>query len=389
MAMKDSNDTTRGRVDGLLRQWGAAEASSLAEAELSAPQAAGPVAAPQPGRSRAGVFLRWVPAGLAASLLLAAGVLFMESRNADKYSAAPVIQDDFAPRIPQTRPAGDAAVKLAEARAEIAEARRQAAETRTELAQLLAQKQTDDRKIRELVGKLKASDDELKAKEDKLASERADWKVMEAKLSSLISKAEQSAGQARDRLDAVRKQLADARAAGADRPAADPAEVRKLKARLAVAVEEIKRQRIAFDSANADRDEAKHALAAVKTARSARLDQVRRVYLAAAAPNKTGLAALQEAMKNRRLLARCAALQRKVRTDADKKLLGRTEVVLTRLGLLDLSNSSAVSKFAVQLDRSGLIASLDAARGPMVADAGAGDWLFEAKLILTGVQRVT
>ncbi|MDP6045039.1 MAG: hypothetical protein QGG25_05500, partial [Phycisphaerae bacterium] len=118
------------------------------------------------------------------------------------------------------------------------------------------------------------------------------------------------------------------------------------------------------------------------------LDQVRRVYLAAAAPDKTGLAALQEAIKSRGLLRRCVALQRKARTDDEKKLLGRAEIVLTRLGLLEISNSIAVNAYITQLDRSNLVASLDKAMGATATDAAGQDWLFETKLILTGVQRV-
>ena len=210
---------------------------------------------------------------------------------------------------------------------------------------------------------------------------------METKLTSLIGKAEQSAKDARDELQKAQKDLATAQAAASKTPK-DSEELKRLKTRLTVAVSELKRQHDTFRDANIERDKARQALAAFKSKNNASLDQVRRVYLAAAAPGKTGLAALQEAMKRRGLLRQCVVLQRRARTVADKKLFARAEVVLTRLGLLDLSDPSSVSAYIKQLAKSDLIASLDTALGPMAADAGSQDWLFETKLILTGVQRV-
>ncbi|MDP6636539.1 MAG: hypothetical protein QGG42_16700 [Phycisphaerae bacterium] len=380
--MDDKNDTTRSRVDGLLQQWGAAEAAKQAAEELSAPVA--PKAAPSPGRSRAGVLLRWAPVGIAASLLLASGVLFMSSRHGSEYSVEPRATrapggEHIAKSVPETQPV-DLSVELAAARAEAIEARSQAAEARTAIAKVLEQKQADDLRIKELRA-------QITRQSRKVVGDRTEWKVMETKLTSLISKAEQSTKDARGELQKVQKELADAKAAGIKTPA-DNEELKSLKTRLAVAVSELKRQQDTFRTANAERDKAKQALAALKANHQASLDQIRRVYLAASAPGKTGLAALQEAIKRRGLLKRCVALQRKARTAADKKLLARTEVVLTRLGLLDLSDSSAVRSYVTRLNKSDLLASLDASLGPMSADADTQDWLFETNLILTGVQRV-
>ena len=374
--MNDQNDTTRSRVEGLLRQWGASEAANQAVDELSAP----PAPMPGPRRSRAGVLLRWVPVGVAAGVLLAVGVLFKSGRiefhdsAASRRKASPSATD-FARVAPRTQPA-DLSGELAEARKQATEARRQAAEARTALADVLLQQQADDLKIKELRGQ-----------GDQFARDREEWTLMETKLTSLIEKTEQSAIEARGDLQKARKDLADAKAAGIKTPR-DIEELKGLKVRLAVAVKELKRQQDTFRSAHTERDKANQALATLKARHHAALDQIRRVYLAASAPGKTGLAALQEAMKHRGLLKRCVALQRRAKTDADKKLLGRAEVVLTRLGLLDLSDPSAVSAYITQLGRSDLIASLDAALGPLAADARTQDWLFETKLILTGVQRV-
>jgi len=379
--MNDQNDTTRGRVEGLLRQWGATEAANQAVGELSAPRTPKPI---RPRRSRVVVLLRWVPVGVAAGVLLAAGVLFKSGRIEIHGPSAPMAESSDRPaalayEAPRTQPV-DLSDELAEARKQATEARRQAVEDRNALSEALAQNQADNLKIKELRGRLTGQGNQF-------TQDREKWTLMESKLTSLISRAEQSAIDARGELKKAQKELADAKAAGVKTPS-DIEEMKGLKARLAVAVKELKRQQDSFRTAHAERDKAKQALATLKARHHAALDQIRRVYLAASAPGKTGLAALQEAVKNRGLLKRCVALQRKARTVADKKLLGRAEVVLTRLGLLDLSDSTAVSAYVIQLAGSDLIASLDAALGPLAADAGTQDWLFETKLILTGVQRV-
>ena len=372
--MNDQNDTTRGRVEGLLRQWGGSEAASQAVDGLAAPPA------PKPRRSRARVLLRWAPVGIVAGLLLAAGVLFTSGRMEPRHRAqSSRIAKDSALVAPRTQPA-DLSDELAEALKQATEARRQAAEARDALSEALVQKQADDLQIKEIRGQLTRQGDQF-------ARDRAEWTLMETKLTSLISRTEQSSIDARGELQKVRKELADARTAGV-KPPGDTEELKGLKVRLAVAVKELKRQQDTFRSAHVERDKAKEALAVLKARHHATLDQIRRVYLAASAPGKTHLAALQEAMKRRGLLRRCVVLQRKARTNADKKLLGRVEVVLTRLGLLDLSDPTAVSAYVTGLAKSDLIASLDVALGPLASDARTQDWLFETKLILTGVQRV-
>jgi hypothetical protein len=362
--MNDKNDPTRRRVEDLLRQWGAGEAASQAAGELSEPPS------PKPRRRRAGVLLRWAPAGIAAALLLAAGALFM-STPMDRHGASgPVTLVRKSPpadsehTVPRTQP--DLSGELTEARNALAEA--------------MVQKQADDLKIKKLLGRLTRQGDQF-------THDREKWALLETKLTSMIAKSEQSAIDAKTELRKVEKALASARAAGI-RTATDAEELKSLKVRLAAAAKELKRQRDTFRSANAERKKVNEAFASLKARHQAALDQIRRVYLAASAPDKTGLAALQAAMKLRGLLPRCIALQRKARTDADKKLLQRAEVALMRLGLLDLSDTSAVSAYITHLAKSDLIASLDVALGPLAADAVTQDWLFETKLILTGVQRV-
>ena len=258
-------------------------------------------------------------------------------------------------------------------------ARQEAVNARRELADAKARTKTDALAI-------KALRDKLKLQEGRTAEEKAERISMETTLSALIAKAEKAARDARDKLAIAEKELGEARIPTTVKPE-DAPEYKKMKVRLAAAVSELKRQQETFHAANAERDRAKKALASLKSQHDASLGQIRRVYLAAAAPGKIGLAALQEAMKNRGLLKRCVALQRKAQAVVDKKLLARTEIVLTRLGLLDISDSVAVAAYRKQLADSDLLASLDKVLGPMASDAETQDWLFETRLILTGVNR--
>ena len=57
-------------------------------------------------------------------------------------------------------------------------------------------------------------------------------------------------------------------------------------------MEELRRQRLTFQNANTDRDKARDALSAAKASHQATLDQVRRSYLATAAPNKNEIGEL-------------------------------------------------------------------------------------------------
>jgi len=380
--MNEQNDTSRDRLEGVLRRWGAEQAAGDAAAGL-------PKAPKSTKRSLGLVLLRWVPTAAAAGLLLAAGAILILARMGYRGGMGSVTPDKRG--VARTQPrqgAGDTHVgvlpttgpAIADLSRQLAEARAEAAEARNALSDVLADKVASDQQIKDLQGKWTDL-------QRKTAGEHKQWALTEAKLMTLIRATEQSAADARGELKKVRKDLtiatAAAGAAGENRE-----ELKRVKVRLAAAVDELKRQQETFRKANEQRTKAHEELASLKARYNAALDQIRAVYLSAGAPGKTGLAALQETVTRRDLLKRCAVLQRRARTGADKKLLGRAEVALTRLCLLDTSDSVAVQAFVRQLAAGDLIASLDAALGPLAADARMQDWLFETKLILTGVQRV-
>jgi len=385
--MNEQNDKSYDRLEGMLRQWGAQQAADEAASELfAAPKAA--------KRQRGPVLLRWVPAAAAAGLLLAAGAVFMLARiqrQADIAADRGGSGDTRGPAVPTTSPA------IADLSRQLAESQRDAVDARNALSDVLADKAARDQQIKDLqrdLDKLKVSHldiavlmDGWKTERRKIADERKQWALKEEKLKSRVETAELTVAAVNVELQQVRKDLAVAKAAAVS-AAENLTELKRVKARLAAAVDELRRQQDTFRQANEQRTKAREELASLKARHQAALDQIRSVYLAACAPGKTGLEALRETVRRRDLLGRCTALQRKARTDADKKLLARAEVALTRLCLLDISDSIAVQGFVKRLAAGGLIASLDAALGPLAADARTQDWLFETKLILTGVQRV-
>jgi len=388
--MNDQNNTTPGRVEGLLRQWGADEAANQAAAELAASPAVSkaPMREPKPRRSPMRTFFRWIPAGLAASLLLAASIVFMRTGDfAPQMSHAPAYEHNVDSALATSQPEDktidpivDLSDELAAAIQDAADARMQAQALQTELTAVKAGENSSDATIKKLLTEKAA-----------LAAKLAHKVEMDKAYDILLAKSEQNTREIKTKLEtkleAAQKELADALAARPKAPD-NSKELAAIKARLTVAIGELKRQQATFRAASLETAKAKEALASLKVRQNVAFDQLRRVYLAAAAPGKTRIAALQTAMKNRCLLDRCTVLQRKVRNDADKKLLARAEVVLMRFGLLDVSDPSAVKAYGQLLAKSDIIASLDAALGQRATDAETQDWLFETKLILTGVQRI-
>jgi len=380
--MSEHNDTSRERLEGMLRRWGAQQAADEAASRLPA--------APRATRRRgASVLLRWLPTALAAGLLLAAGAVFILTRiERQAHIAAGKSDQDVGGTRTSVLPTTGPAIEYLSR--QLAEARKEASDVRNALSEALADNAARDRRIKDLhrdLDEAAAANRRSEGLRSRFTELQKQLALERAKVASVTKTAKRLAA-AEEELKTARKELAAAKAAAI--MAADKSldELKRTKARLSVAVAELKRQQDTFRQANQQRTKAREELASLKARHRAALDQIRSVYLAACAPGKTGLEALRQTVRRRDLLGRCTVLQRKARTDAEKKLLARAELALTRLCMLDLSDSVAVRDFAKRLGDGGLIASLDAALGPLAADARTQDWLFETKLILTGVQRV-
>ncbi|MCP4375296.1 MAG: hypothetical protein GY794_03845, partial [bacterium] len=138
--MNDQNDTTRGRVEGLLRQWGAGQEAGQPIGQ----QRPEGLSVKQGKPRRAPLLLRWAPVGIAAGLLLAASIVFFNTPVYDGHSAQVNVAHDSPSEPPEAR---TQPVDLSE---ELTEARKQASDARAALSEALASKSAGDLDIKGL-----------------------------------------------------------------------------------------------------------------------------------------------------------------------------------------------------------------------------------------------
>jgi len=370
--MSEDSKTTRERLEVMLRRWGARAAAD--EAPIGAPPAA-----PTRRRTTVAFVLRWAPAAAAAVLLLAAGATFLLS---------PVKRPDDKPR--SADPGKRAATEALEAELHAA---------RMELQALRDENLTVHNRLSEARGFAADADrarDEVMERagtlQQALGAEKTEARRREEALKAHVARLKRTTEQL-EKLDKARRgELAGVKAkvgTETDLRRRTEGELKRVRARLTVAARELQRQRDAIRGAEDEGRNLRNELAMLRARYRVSLDQARRAYLATAAPGFKGLPALQQAAGRRGLLKRCAALQRAARTGEAKRLLAQAEVALTRLSMLDAADISGVQAFITQLRKDDLVARMDRLGEGMTAGGEMQGWLFETKLILTGVQRVT
>jgi DNA repair exonuclease SbcCD ATPase subunit len=129
-------------------------------------------------------------------------------------------------------------------------------------------------------------------------------------------------------------------------------------------------------------------LAAAKAAAAREFEQSQTAYLTAAVPTDHGLKARQAASRRARLVQRVMALRRGNPPQAALAVLDRLEVVLTRLDMIDPSESRAAHGFVKLLDSGGLVQQIDLALANPYTTPELLNVLVEAKLILAGADNV-
>jgi hypothetical protein len=157
---------------------------------------------------------------------------------------------------------------------------------------------------------------------------------------------------------------------------------------LASANEEIGHLQKLHRDALAELSDARGRIAALEARPAAMWAAFSRAYLAATAPDETGLRALQVSVNRSRLLERCDELRKAVRDQSTRELLDRAEVVLTRLVMMDPAAPGAMDSFASLVRQSGIMADLDQALGAQAVPTAVWGWLMEARVILGGADRV-
>jgi len=357
-------DAANEKLDPLLRQWGADEASRTADV----PPAPAPPG-PQPGPLTP--LLRWAPLAAAAVLLVAAVWLYVESRrNAATGRPVPIIEEI---PIVATRPDREQLDRL---KGEVAELGRQLDQRDEQLARLA-----------DLPGKLKALEE---LRESDRALHLAEVKKLKADVEARKKANELLSGKvtaAEQRIAALEKDK-QALQPAADELAKVKTQLGDLRTRLVAATEELARLRKDHDAALAAAKEAKRRVDGWKVREQEMVLAFRQTYLASVAPGSEGLAARKTAARARRMVGRIPEILPEVRSDSTRQVIQRLEVVLIRLELLDAGRVGAENAFLELLARGDFPRQIDEALESGGEPQGVRAWLLEAKLILMGAGHV-
>jgi len=373
--MTDTKDNQGERLERLLQRWGADEAVRRAQPPETPPAPA--IAERRAGgRSALRVVLRWAPLAAAAMVLAAAvAVVYLPGGRAKRSSmrAEPSRRPpraDQGPQVPRA-PGGEAEV--------VASLRKQVQDLRSRLSA------AEDKaaEIPSLAGQIARLQSVIDQRDRAHAEEVGGWEKALAKQQKTRQVQADALAAAKQRIVEleVAERLGRASAAEAARA---KSQVEDLRRRLAAAAEELARRRKAVEVAEAELLAARQETQKLKVRHREIVDSFRRTYLASVAPGQSGLTARKTAVRARQMIDRLANLSDDVRGEPTRRLLDRLEAVLTRLELMDTTRPGSLDSFQRLLDQGGLAGEIDAALSAPGQTEDVQNWLFEAKLILTG-----
>lgn len=390
------NPSDNDRVESVLRQWGAEEASLRAAAEAGhAPHSpAGP------------------PAGLAQAAAATPQVIVRESSNGRwlPLAAAGVVLAlglgvlVGALALPEGPDGGGGAslAALDELRDQLADRREALRVERARIQRLeetLAARDDELRSVAEKFDTLQAAYDELQDGNGQLADLRQQLAAAASQQSQLQERLRTAEGQlqaARDeatrkltaqkqalqsQMDQLRLALAEAK----KQTAAAETKLEKyagLEERLATSVAELKRVSDMHRQALAKITETQAQAEKLRAARDSMWTDLGRAYMSAAAPGGEGFAALKLAVQKTRLLERSGAVGGKARRQAVRTAVNQAEAILTRISFADARDRSAVRAVAQAVRKSEAIEAIDAALDVEGLEADVRGWLVEARLVL-------
>lgn len=148
--------------------------------------------------------------------------------------------------------------------------------------------------------------------------------------------------------------------------------------------DQLRRARRSETQTAADLAAVRRQMAALTTRNAELRARLRREYLAQSAPGLAGVAALQKAAGANRLLDRLAAIRSSVQAPDAREALDAVETLLTRLALLDPRDARAGAAWQAAVEAADvprLVATITAATG---GNPAARDWLGEVEMILVG-----
>ena len=340
-----SNGGTK-QVEGLLRRWGAEEASRMASGRAPpAPRMAVPAPAP--------VWPWWVLSA-AAALVLAAAVLFAASR----YGLGPADSKAAEARLAAL------AEELAAVRGELAKARGDLAEVERASADRQARFGSDLERVRLAAeARVTACIEEAGRRTAELKAALADQQALLERLASALKEAGEREAKDREALAAIEREREALRAEVA-RQAGALSDLSAASARTAEQLKEIHDR-----YADLERD-------------------VATLRLAAAVAETGGVEAIQAAAREMQLVGRSAVLRPRVRGGEALRLLDALEVVLTRLDLLDAGRADQVQSLEGLLRRGRVLDRLEQVLAAGEEDAEVRVWFLEVRLLLGRMERV-
>jgi len=351
---KNPND----RVEGMLRRWGADEAART----TPVPAAPG---RPVRRKRRPSPAWRWVPVAAAALLTLAAAGLFVASLG--ERSAAERAATEDRDELGRVRASLDKAnATLAASTTELATSREESRKQADRATQADARAARLQKLLDDGSGSLTEATNRVASLRKSLDAKGKQVEDLSAKVSSLEKD-----------VAAADKALADAR----KKPTTDPS-------RQAAAMEELNRMRDMHGRALAAERKARADLQLSEARKQAMWADFQRAYLSAAAPGDVGLAARQAAARRSGMVRRCGALRREITSEPTRRLFDKLEAVLTRLDLLDPYEPRAVDSFTALVRGGRLLGDIDAALTSRTMTDDVRAWLFEARAVLMGADRV-
>jgi len=358
--MSKQQDNSNEPLERMLRRWGATEAIE----NTSAPAAPGRAASVPPRRRKKPPIInfRWISAGVAAAVLVAAVGFWLGSML-----PRPTANQGIGWRK-TVEPEAKLKQQLAMAKAQRDATTRRAAKETLALRTTLAEKQRQyEADKRMLLGKF----------ETRLAELRHETRTKTAAL----TEAKKTSLQLAKELDELQRKWleSDAKAAHTDE------DLKKAKRQLR---EETARLRKMHNASLASAEKVRSEVADIRARRARELAELQRAYFGAAAPGQAGLQARQTAARRSDMLARAGGVRRLVKADKTRRLIDRLEVVLMKLDMLERYDLKAEQSFASLLREGDILGRLDDALATAGEDVTVRVWLYEARLILTGVQSV-
>ncbi|MBL7132834.1 MAG: hypothetical protein ISS78_01930 [Phycisphaerae bacterium] len=408
--MSDQDNKPSAALEGLLRRWGAETAMREAEvppappfeqaplqapdeatgisvvppadpasarpqvggAEASAETPGGPVvgpawASPAAPRPKPGLVLsRWLPVAVAAALLLSSLILFFHS-------------------LAKSGTGGQARQELKVVTTQRDQAQKDLQEAVTEVEAAKAELADQKHKHDGLVAKTTKDYGALQETLGEKLTEVAKLKEDAAKAASLLA-------EMAPRLEAATGEVNDARKLLAYKEKETAELVRDIDAkrkRMAAAQAELDRLISVNEQAARASRKALNEMVLMQARRETLFADARRVYLSVKAVDEAGLHASQMVSRRSGMIAQCSKLRALADADALRILLDKLEVFLTRLDLIDATSYEDAQAFTAMVSTSKILDQIDEVLGMRIDDEYLRTWLFEARLILMGIERAS